>query len=125
VEFLRGLPKRIAILTGNDNFILESFILGGDGALIGFGAILLKEQVKMVELQKQGKHKEALKLYERINPIAQVTFAAPVRDYRGRLKEVLCLQGVLPAAHVRRPLLPIGKAERAALAKLLKKHKFL
>jgi 4-hydroxy-tetrahydrodipicolinate synthase len=125
VEFLRGLPKRIAILTGNDNFILESFILGGDGALIGFGAILLKEQVRMIGLQKKGKLKEALKLYERINPMAQATFASPVRDYRARLKEVLRLQGVLPNSNVRRPLLPLSSQEKAALVKVMKKTKFL
>jgi 4-hydroxy-tetrahydrodipicolinate synthase len=31
-------------LTGNDNFILESFMLGCTGALIGFGAIMVSEQ---------------------------------------------------------------------------------
>jgi dihydrodipicolinate synthase/N-acetylneuraminate lyase len=36
-----------------------------------------------------------------------------------RLKECLRILGVLEAAHVRRPLLPLGDAERAHLADVL------
>ena len=38
-RLLEQLPKQITLLTGNDNFILESFMLGATGALIGFGAV--------------------------------------------------------------------------------------
>ena len=46
-------------------------------------------------------------------------FARPVGDYRVRLKECLRILGVLESAHVRRPLLPLGDAERAHLADVL------
>ena len=46
-------------------------------------------------------------------------FAAPVGDYRVRLKECLRILGVLDAAHVRRPLMPLGDEERAFLAGVL------
>jgi len=46
-------------------------------------------------------------------------FARPVGDYRVRLKECLRILGVLEAAHVRRPLMPISDAERAHLAGVL------
>ena len=32
-------PRKITLLTGNHNFILHSFILGAEGALIGFGTL--------------------------------------------------------------------------------------
>ena len=41
-RLLEGLPRPITLLTGNDNFILESFLLGATGALIGFGAVMTK-----------------------------------------------------------------------------------
>ena len=44
---------------------------------------------------------------------------APVGDYRVRLKECLRILGVLESAHVRRPLLPLGDAERSPLADVL------
>ena len=47
-RLLEQLPKKITLLTGNDNFILESFLLGATGALIGFGAVMTREQVDMI-----------------------------------------------------------------------------
>jgi len=104
---LHSLEKRITLLTGNDNFILESFILGADGALIGFGAIATEMQVKMIAAVKAKDYETAFKLNETLAPLADVMFARPVRDYRARLKEGLRLQGVLPRATVRPPLLPL------------------
>ena len=57
VETVRVLsegPKRIQILTGNDNFILESFVLGAHGALIGFGTIAIAEQLEMLARLRDG-----------------------------------------------------------------------
>ena len=48
-----------------------------------------------------------------------MVFAAPVGDYRVRLKECLRILGVLEAAHVRRPLLPLDDTERAFLTGVL------
>jgi dihydrodipicolinate synthase/N-acetylneuraminate lyase len=95
-------------LTGNDNFILESFMLGCTGALIGFGAIMVSEQVAMIEAWKDGRIDEARELGRRVQRLADVVFAAPVANYRARLKECLRLLGVLEDASVRPPLRPLG-----------------
>ena len=116
----RGLPKRIAILTGNDNFILESFMLGATGALIGFGAVMTREQVDMIDAWNAGRIEDAKALGRRVQRLADVVFAAPVGDYRVRLKECLRILGVLEAAHVRRPLQPLHDEERAFLASVLR-----
>ena len=118
-RLLNDLPRPITLLTGNDNFILESFMLGATGALIGFGAVMTREQVDMIDAWNSGRVDDAKELGRRVQRLADVVFAAPVGDYRVRLKECLRILGILEAAHVRRPLLPISDAERAHLADVL------
>jgi 4-hydroxy-tetrahydrodipicolinate synthase len=113
------LPRPITLLTGNDNFILESFMLGATGALIGFGAVMTREQVDMLDAWNAGRIDDARALGKRVQRLADVVFARPVGDYRVRLKECLRILGVLENAHVRRPLLPLDDAERAHLANVL------
>lgn len=100
-------------LTGNDNFIYESFVLGAEGALIGFGAVATRQQVEMVELALAGRFAEAQAIMDRLTPLVNTIFASPVRDYRARSKEALVMQGLLDRATVREPLLPVGEADRA------------
>jgi 4-hydroxy-tetrahydrodipicolinate synthase len=118
-RMIAGLPRPITLLTGNDNFILESFMLGATGALIGFGAVMTREQVEMIEAWNAGRIDDARSLGQRVQRLADVVFARPVGDYRVRLKECLRILGVLDAAHVRRPLLPLGDEERILLTEVL------
>lgn len=118
-RLIAELPRPITMLTGNDNFILESFMLGATGALIGFGAVMTREQVAMIDAWNEGRIDDALALGRRVQRLADVVFARPVGDYRVRLKECLRILGVLEAAHVRRPLMPLGDAERADLTSVL------
>jgi dihydrodipicolinate synthase/N-acetylneuraminate lyase len=118
-RLIAELPRPITLLTGNDNFILESFMLGATGALIGFGAVMTQEQVDMIDAWNAGRIDDAMALGRRVQRLADVVFARPVGDYRVRLKECLRILGVLEAAHVRRPLLPLSDAERAHLASVL------
>jgi 4-hydroxy-tetrahydrodipicolinate synthase len=119
VNVLADLDRPITMLTGNDNFILESFILGATGALIGFGAVMTREQVDMIRAWQDGRIDDARALGKRVQRLADVVFARPVGDYRVRLKECLRILGVLENAHVRRPLMPLGDAERAHLTTVL------
>lgn len=107
------------LLTGNDNFILESFMLGCGGALIGFGAVMTAEQAKMIEAWKAGRHSEAIELGRRVQRLADVVFAPPVANYRARLKEVLVMLGVIERATVRPPLVALGPQERVLLRQAL------
>ena len=118
-RLLEDLPRPITLLTGNDNFILESFMLGATGALIGFGAVMTREQVDMIGAWKDGRTEEALALGRRVQRLADVVFARPVGDYRVRLKECLRILGVLENAHVRRPLIGVSDEERAYLSDVL------
>jgi dihydrodipicolinate synthase/N-acetylneuraminate lyase len=118
-RLIAELPRPITLLTGNDNFILESFMLGATGALIGFGAVMTQEQVDMIDAWNDGRIDDAMALGRRVQRLADVVFARPVGDYRVRLKECLRILGVLEAAHVRRPLMPLSDTERAYLASVL------
>lgn len=119
VRMVQSLPKyqsgEFTMLSGNDNFILESFMLGCTGALIGFGAVMTSQQVRMIDAWRNGNIDEARQLGEQVQHLADVVFAAPVANYRARLKEALVMLGVLENAHVRPPLVPISERERELL----------
>jgi 4-hydroxy-tetrahydrodipicolinate synthase len=113
-------PRRITLLTGNDNFIFESFVLGAEGALIGFGTVAIAEQIEMIRLLAAGDVAGARAVNdETVHPLADAMFAPPVRNYRARLKEALRQMGVIPCAKVRRPLLDLDDGEREAVARAL------
>lgn len=115
VEAIHGAGRGLKVLTGNDNFIYESFLLGADGALIGFGAIMTAEQVELIKLARARDYDRAKPLAKRIQLLADTVFAAPVANYRARLKEALAMLGILESTTVREPLQPISDAERDRL----------
>jgi len=125
LRLLRSQPRQISILTGNDSFIFESLVLGADGALIGFGTLATDLQVEMHELVEKERCKEARQIADRLQSLADVIFAPPVRNYRARIKEALVMQGVLKHAFMRPPLTTISKGERDAVREALKKAELL
>ncbi|MCD6095555.1 MAG: dihydrodipicolinate synthase family protein [Thermoprotei archaeon] len=120
LRILRSAPRKISLLTGNDNFIFESLVLGADGALIGFGTIGTDLLVEMYELIQKQRYEEAKEIADRLQPLADVIFAPPVRRYRARLKEALVMLGVIEHAYVRPPLLPVSEEERERIRRALK-----
>jgi 4-hydroxy-tetrahydrodipicolinate synthase len=108
---LESASRKITFLTGNDNFICESFILGAEGALLGFSTIGTQEQVAMLKAVQRGDFNEAREIGCRLQPLADIIFAPPVTDYRARTKEVLKMLGVLENTTVRPPLLPVSEEE--------------
>jgi 4-hydroxy-tetrahydrodipicolinate synthase len=111
-EAVKSARPDCVFLTGNDNFIYESFVLGAEGALIGFGAVATRQQVELVDLALQGRFDEARAIMRRLEPLASAIFAPPVRDYRARAKVALVMQGILERATVREPLLPVSAEDR-------------
>lgn len=113
--------RRITLLTGNDNFICHSFVLGAEGALIGFGTLATEMQVQMIDAARRRDWSEAFRLSEIVQPLADAIFERPVSNYRARTKEALRMLGVIPNAAVRPPLLPIGDAERERIRRALER----
>lgn len=125
VAALGAGPRPITILTGNDNFICESFILGAQGALIGFGTVATSLQVEAFHAAVENDFARVMEIGRKIQPLVDATFGPPVRNYRARLKEVLVMQGVIERAAVRPPLMPVPDAERAAIRKALEAMELL
>ncbi len=118
---LAELPKKITLLTGNDNFIMQSFFLGAKGALLGFGTVAVREQLEMIQAVKARDYEKAWRLHEIVQPLADAIFAAPVRDYRARAKEALRQLGVVKHAYVRPPLLPLEEFEKECVRTALER----
>ena len=119
-RLLDELPRPITLLTGNDNFILESFMLGATGALIGFGAVMTREQVDMIDAWQDGRIDDAKALGRRVQRLADVVFAAPGRRLPGPAQGVPAHPGrARERATSARPLMPLSDAERAHLADVL------
>ncbi|MEZ4595404.1 MAG: dihydrodipicolinate synthase family protein [Chloroflexota bacterium] len=116
---LDAADRRITLLTGNDNFIAESFLLGAQGALLGFATLLTRQHVELQAAAEAGDIVTARELGARIQRLADVIFAPPVADYRARTKEALAMMGVIPSAVTRPPLLPIDDAGRARVRSAL------
>jgi 4-hydroxy-tetrahydrodipicolinate synthase len=114
-RMIEKLPRHIDLLTGDDNFVFESFVMGAEGALIGFGTLATSEQVEMVQLTTQGRWDEARAIWDRILPLEEVVYGSPVRDYRARTKVALKELGVISNTDMRPPLLPIAAEEATAI----------
>jgi 4-hydroxy-tetrahydrodipicolinate synthase len=122
VRVLQEAPKRIQALTGNDNFILESFLLGAVGALIGFGTLAVAEQIEMIQRHQNGDLAGARRIYENVvQPFVSAIFAPPVRNYRARTKEALCELGLLHSSAMRRPLLELDDAEKQLMREAVRR----
>ena len=116
---LETASRKITFLTGNDNFICESFILGAEGALLGFSTLGTREQVLMLDAIRRGDIDQARELGSQLQPLADIIFAPPVTDYRARTKEALKMLGVLENTTVRPPLLPIAESEHETIRRAL------
>ena len=121
-RLFKKVAPNVLFLTGNDNFIFESFVLGCDGALIGFGTLPVKDLVDMFELVQKGKISEASIIWQKLLPLEEVIFAPPVRNYRARTKYALSLMGIISekSVYVRPPLLNISQEEKEKIKVALK-----
>lgn len=120
-ETIAQSGRDIALLTGNDRFITESFVLGAVGALLGFGAIGCGMVADLIAAFARGAVAEAVAMRSRVQRFADVIYADPVLDYRARCKVALAHLGVIKheQTYVRRPLLSIGGEESARIRQAL------
>jgi 4-hydroxy-tetrahydrodipicolinate synthase len=119
VDVVRRAPRRITVLTGNDNFIWESYLLGAEGALLGACAVCTRTHVEVYQAAMRGDWTTARERGDRIQKLVDALFASPVRDYRARCKEALVMQGIVAHAHMRPPLTPVSSEDRQRLKRAL------
>jgi len=113
--------RDIALLTGNDRFITESFVMGAVGALLGFGAIGCGMVADMIAAFASGDLANGVAMRARVQRFADVIYADPVLDYRARCKVALAHLGIIEheQTFVRLPLLTVGVEESELIRQAL------
>ncbi|BCB75295.1 dihydrodipicolinate synthase family protein [Phytohabitans flavus] len=115
-DAVRAAGRPVGFLSGCDNFIHESFLLGADGALLGFAALAARMTVTLLDLVKSHAFDEAAKLNaESVQLLAATLYGPPMRDSRARIKEGLAALGVIDSTVVRPPLMPLSAPDRDAV----------
>jgi len=115
-DTLRRYSPETVFLSGSDNFVFESFVLGARGCLLGLAGIAGRLTRDMLEAVAAGDIEHASRMNaERYSPLAEAMFAPAMRDNRSRIKEGLKHLGIIPSAAVRAPLTSVEAQDRARM----------
>ena len=118
-DIINTTASDFAVFAGSASFLYPSLALGAVGGTLALANILPNECAQMQELVLAGKHNEARDLQLRL---LDINNAVTARWGVPGLKAALEIQG-LYGGEARRPLLPLGQAERKELADILAKAK--
>ena len=95
-DVIRRASHPITLLTGNDNFMLESMLLGAKGALLGYGATAVKLLVDMHQEVRNNRFDAAVEMQTRVQGFCdEYIYSHPIGDYRARSKVALVHMGLL------------------------------
>jgi 4-hydroxy-tetrahydrodipicolinate synthase len=119
IRTLQTLPRPVNVLTTHSAWLLSSLVLGCNGLLSGSGSVIPDLQADLFHAVRRNDLAEARRLNDRIEPLARAFYADPFVDMHNRMKEALVLLGRLPRAHVRPPLVKIGRSEVARIRQAL------
>jgi 4-hydroxy-tetrahydrodipicolinate synthase len=119
IRTLQSLPRPVTVLTTHSAWLLPSLVLGCNGLLSGSGSVIPDLQAQLFQAVRGNDLAAAQRLSDRIDPLMRVFYADPFVDMHNRMKEALVLLGRLPRAHVRPPLVKIGRTEIARIAQAL------
>ncbi len=109
-------PNRLKILCGVDTLAMEELVMGAHGWVAGLVDAFPRETVVIYQLVKQGRIKEALKIYRWFLPILELDIS-PQLVQNIKLAEAMTGIGT---EHVRLPRQPLKGAERRRVMKVLK-----
>jgi 4-hydroxy-tetrahydrodipicolinate synthase len=111
VRTLQSLPRRVNVLSTHSAWLFPSLVLGCNGLLSGSGSVIPDLQAQLFAAVQRNDLVTARRVNDRIEPLMRVFYDDPFVDMHNRMKEALVLLGRLPAAHVRPPLVKLGRAE--------------
>lgn len=115
VHTLKNDGGEISILSGNDRFLAQSFMLGVDGALVGVANIFPEEWVDMYGLAHENRYNEALSKQADLLELKELLFKRPIVAATSRIKYGLQHQNLIEDATVRRPQPVITESEQETL----------
>lgn len=103
VQALHGEGGDIAIFSGNDRFLAQSFLLGIDGALVGVANVFPERWIEMYDHARNRRFDEALAVQEDLLELKDLLFKAPIVGATSRIKFALHEMGTIDDATVRHP----------------------
>lgn len=115
-DIVRRADHPITLLTGNDNFLLESFLLGAQGGLLGYAAVGAGLLIEMFNVLRNKDFETAAAMQPRVQGFCDYIYGKPIGDYRARCKVALVHMGLLhpEQTYVRPPFLSLWEAEKDA-----------
>lgn len=119
LRIIRGCGRPVSVLAASDTLLFTSFCLGADGALIGLGNLVAAEVAQMLAAVERGDLMAARRINEQLYPLTRAIYAPPLINMHVRIKYALQVQGRLPCAAVRQPLLPVPEPEQQRLRQAL------
>lgn len=122
VHSLQNDGGDISILSGNDRFLAQSFMLGIEGALVGVANVMPDRWVEMYDLASEDRYKEALAVQDDLLEVKELLFSQPIVKATARIKFCLQQQGIIESAFVRGPQPGVDPDERDQLTAELERH---
>jgi 4-hydroxy-tetrahydrodipicolinate synthase len=115
-DIVRQADHPVTLLTGNDNFMLECFLLGAEGGLLGFAAVGAAGLIDQLGAVNRKEFSEAVAMQPRVQGFCDYIYARPLGDYRARCKVALVHMGLLTPEQtfVRPPFLSLWETEKDA-----------
>jgi 4-hydroxy-tetrahydrodipicolinate synthase len=125
VRVLQAERPDVSVLTAHSAWLVSSLVLGCRGIVSGAGSVIADLQAKLFKAVAKDDMAAARQLSERIHPLTNIFYTDPWVDMHNRMKEALVLQGKLPRATVRPPLVKLGQAEIDRIGQALREAKLL
>ena len=113
-DVIRQADHPITLLSGNDNFLLESFVLGAEGGLLGYGAVGVGLLANLLSAVAAKDFERAVAQQGQVQGFCDYIYGRPIGDYRARCKVALVHMGLLSPelTYVRPPYLRCGKRKK-------------
>lgn len=125
-RLLKSERPDIFVLSANDEHVLTSFVIGADGALLGFGSVATHLIAPMLEATKRDDLKSARAFGDRLYPLTKAFYKTqPRARMHSRIKYALSRLEVIESAMVRQPLLPLSHEERGMVDDALQRSGLL
>ncbi len=107
-EQVRRARPGFAVLSGEDDLALATFVLGGAGAILTGGNILPGVFLDIFHLVQRGEAAKAVELHHQMMPLILAIYT---RNHPYPLKEAMALAG-MPVGPARPPLAPMDESQR-------------
>src|SRR5690606_29996696 len=116
--------RKITLLTGNDNFLLESFLHGAEGGLLGYAAVGAGLLIRQLEAVKARDFDGAIEQKAAVQGYCNYIYGHPIGDYRARCKVALVHMGLLEPeqTYVRPPFLSLWDQEKDRALAAVRKY---